>query len=460
MYLHVLLEWQYMKMKYYLCITRFMQLQPTPAQRIPLMSPSGSQTQQAKVDLDRTWAAFNSALHSSENFDQLHWIWALTAALSRYTCHASRLSVLASVWRPLVPAVGVGLVLFVLVTYFWTLRRCYIIERWCRGGPKGAGPPELSCNWDLAHSAFALYLAGMIIFHYARATFQSPGVILPVPLRADTESDQMQWSCMDGRGGCCFVDAPLDVDHERHLASLWSRAIDQPGPEVCHSASGEQVLQFPFPSPSFCSKCHVERPPRCHHCSVCNRCILGMDHHCPWLNNCVGYGNYRSFLLTIFFLTLGCWYGAAILVPPLLQSLAAQFSEHGIKIFYRNGTGLLDLPPPWIFLRQVWSASVEPETLLRLVVPLLIRVGTVMTAFLVQHALYVSRGMTTLENSILISMQRRKLEEVGQQLKSSNPFDHGRRRNFVATLGPSLSALFLPLPGTVQPILPAKLKDT
>jgi palmitoyltransferase len=26
--------------------------------------------------------------------------------------------------------------------------------------------------------------------------------------------------------------------------------------------------------------CHVFKPDRCHHCSICNRCVLNMDHHC------------------------------------------------------------------------------------------------------------------------------------------------------------------------------------
>jgi len=30
----------------------------------------------------------------------------------------------------------------------------------------------------------------------------------------------------------------------------------------------------------YCLMCHVFKPERCHHCSVCNRCVLNMDHHC------------------------------------------------------------------------------------------------------------------------------------------------------------------------------------
>eukprot|EP00808_Paulinella_micropora_P028464 g25301.t1 len=31
----------------------------------------------------------------------------------------------------------------------------------------------------------------------------------------------------------------------------------------------------------FCRKCNVVKPMRAHHCSVCKRCVLKMDHHCP-----------------------------------------------------------------------------------------------------------------------------------------------------------------------------------
>lgn len=31
---------------------------------------------------------------------------------------------------------------------------------------------------------------------------------------------------------------------------------------------------------SICKKCIAPKPPRTHHCSVCNKCVLKMDHHC------------------------------------------------------------------------------------------------------------------------------------------------------------------------------------
>ncbi len=36
---------------------------------------------------------------------------------------------------------------------------------------------------------------------------------------------------------------------------------------------------------SLCKKCNIVKPLRTHHCSMCRKCILKMDHHCPYVNN-------------------------------------------------------------------------------------------------------------------------------------------------------------------------------
>lgn len=77
-----------------------------------------------------------------------------------------------------------------------------------------------------------------------------------------------------------------------------------------------------------CRRCHSYKPNRAHHCSICKRCIIKMDHHCPWVNNCVGIGNHKYFLLFILYTFFSCGYAICLVVTRFFQCLHTIDSKH------------------------------------------------------------------------------------------------------------------------------------
>ena len=65
---------------------------------------------------------------------------------------------------------------------------------------------------------------------------------------------------------------------------------------------------------SICGKCDSYKPPRSHHCRICGRCIVRMDHHCPWMNNCIGANNQKHFILFLIYTWLLSAYSLSLCV--------------------------------------------------------------------------------------------------------------------------------------------------
>uniref|UniRef100_A0A915C0B8 Palmitoyltransferase n=1 Tax=Parascaris univalens TaxID=6257 RepID=A0A915C0B8_PARUN len=71
--------------------------------------------------------------------------------------------------------------------------------------------------------------------------------------------------------------------------------------KACSVDPGQPDLSDALPQ---CHRCGNHKPKRTHHCTICDRCILHMDHHCIWINQCVGLNNHRYFLQFVVFVWL------------------------------------------------------------------------------------------------------------------------------------------------------------
>lgn len=84
-----------------------------------------------------------------------------------------------------------------------------------------------------------------------------------------------------------------------------------------------------------CLRCLIYKPDRCHHCKDCG-CVLKMDHHCPWLANCIGFRNYKYFMLVVMY--------AYLTILIILCSMAERFGKVFLPIVDTGYFFKTDLP--------------------------------------------------------------------------------------------------------------------
>merc|ERR1712216_620783 len=118
--------------------------------------------------------------------------------------------------------------------------------------------------------------------------------------------------------------ARLEMERQgMHVPGKFLAIDDEEYKQFANDAQGGSIEKKLDGSGRWCRKCIKVKPDRCHHCRVCQRCVLKMDHHCPWINNCVGYYNYKFFYLFISYaLLILCWVSATSFLN-FLRSVAS-----------------------------------------------------------------------------------------------------------------------------------------
>ncbi|XP_010556619.1 PREDICTED: probable protein S-acyltransferase 12 [Tarenaya hassleriana] len=155
----------------------------------------------------------------------------------------------------------------------------------------------------------------------------------------------------------------------------------------------------------YCVKCRNVKPPRCHHCSVCQRCVLKMDHHCVWIVNCVGARNYKFFLLFLFYTFLETVLDTIVLLPSFIEF----FSQ---AIMHSASPGKIAV----LFLAFVLNLAFALSLL----------------CFVVMHISLLSSNTTSVEVH----------EKTGDDRWK---YDLGKKKNFEQVFGKSKALWLLPL---------------
>ncbi|EEF30829.1 zinc finger protein, putative [Ricinus communis] len=168
----------------------------------------------------------------------------------------------------------------------------------------------------------------------------------------------------------------------------------------------------------FCQKCSHFKPPRAHHCRVCKRCVLRMDHHCIWINNCVGHANYKVFFVFVIYAVISCIYSLVLLIGSLTidpQKDEQQSSGSFRSIYVISGV---------------------------LLIPLSVALGILLG----WHVYLILQNKTTIEYHE--GVRAMWLAEKGGDVYK-HPYDIGAYENLTMVLGPSIFCWACPTSGHV-----------
>ena len=162
----------------------------------------------------------------------------------------------------------------------------------------------------------------------------------------------------------------------------------------------------------FCKKCNNPRPLRSHHCKICGKCTLKMDHHCHWIANCVGYYNQKNFYQFLFYSTFGDLIGFFLLVIRLLSCKLT------IKENIPNNA---KINSPFILIYYLWE-------------PINIMIG-----ILCSFAMTISIGTLFYKQTWMLLLNQTTIDKkLFEDWNNSPYYEENRKKNFNSVMGYSI----------------------
>ena len=228
------------------------------------------------------------------------------------------------------------------------------------------------------HVPYMSAMFGMIMINWLLAHFSSPGRV------------PSKW--------------PWDPSSERYESSGTPTLI------------GMQIERKMDGKPRFCRICGKFKPDRTHHCRQCGKCTLQMDHHCPYIRNCVGFLNYKYFVLLLV-------YGVAGII------------SYVILMRFK-------------FFQVIKGPIVVMDIIIIFSWFLAIAMSGVLTMFLGMHCWLIYNAYTTIEFCEKYRAKDAKQFSTGQKVKDvykTSLFQKGLYQNFVCVFGPNPLFWLLPV---------------
>lgn len=156
----------------------------------------------------------------------------------------------------------------------------------------------------------------------------------------------------------------------------------------------------------FCPDCRIVRPERANHCVICNACRLRMDCHCPFIMNCVGFNNYKFFLLALIYSALT---SVIVLITTVQEVL--RFSNWLVHLAADSGAEAA------IEAFDAAGVSITDACLLLVFCSMALVTGLLLIPLLLLHLPLAAYNQTQLETEYLSGQ--------GMSVAAANPYNLG-----------------------------------